>query len=197
MLAIQHIRDTCIDFCGKTLIIQQTLDPLSMQLGVQEYTSYPPSGSVIQVITQAWYKRVPMAVMNGDSAALRPEMFNTLFENADLTPGTPTSLFCTPNGTITLNRFPQSADVDAITLRAALKPTRDSTSCNDLLFQEYAYEIGMGAAASVMLIPEQVFSSPSAAANARSVYIETRNKARIRANKAFGRSQARIQYRSF
>lgn len=189
-LAEQHVRDICIDFCNHTLYVQETLDPIDVQANVSTY-ELAASGRV-HLVMQAWFKRHKLVVFNGDSALNRAELHNTQFEDAQSTPGTPRAL--TMQGqSIMLDTPPLEDAPKALTVRAAVSPTRTSTTVDDSLFNEFAYEIGQGTIARLMLLPNQPFSSPEGAAMHHGQYVTARSKARIRSTNAMGRSATRIQ----
>lgn len=192
-LADQVIRDICIDFCSKSIIIQRTLDPVSVVAGVPDYDFAPPDGTRVHMIMQAWFLGNQINAINADTPYLKAELFNTLFPGAATAPGTPSHLIQKNDTSFTLDMPPRETLALAITMRAALKPTRDAMEVDDLLLNDYAFEIGQGALSRLMKMPKQPFSDPITAPTCEMAYVVARNAALIRANKAFGRSGDRVE----
>jgi len=192
-LALQAVRDTCIDFAEQTLVISRTLDPIKTSAELDTYDLDAGIGATVQVVTQAWYDHDRLEVISADSPKARVEMYNAYFPAANTTPAHPTALIENDDHTVTLNCRP--SDHGTLVLRAALKPTRSSTSCDDVLFNDYAVTIGKGAVAYLMKIPNEPFSNPTLAASFDLPYIFATTQARIRANKGLGRANLQVQMR--
>lgn len=197
-LAIQHIRDICIDFCVFTQIWQETLDPIDTTALITEYDLSPPAGALIHAVNNSWFKGRPLTVANTDSNHIRPEIFNNQFPGANVQPGDPLLLIVNyADKTFTLDPAPQYTESKTLTLRATLKPTRASQSVPDILLQEYEFAISQGAISRLARIPGQSFTDMNVAAIASGFYGDARHSATIRANKTFARSQARVAMRPF
>jgi hypothetical protein len=194
-IALQAIRDTCIRFAEQSLILNQILDATGTIPGIATYDLDAGSGQAVQLITHAWLDHDRLEVITPDSLAGRVEMFNDRFPGADTHPGRPTALIQNVDQTFTLNRTPSEKERGAITIRAAVKPLRTATSVDDLLFNDYAVDIGFGAVAYLMNIPNDSFSNPMLAGNYEARYINTQHQARIRANKALGRVNVQVKLR--
>lgn len=195
-LALQAIREICIRFAEQTLILNQTLDAMSVSAGVATYDLDAGTGQSVQLITHAWYDRDRLEVVTPDSLGARVEMFNNRFPGADTGTGRPSALIQNVDQTFTLNRAPTDREHGAITMRASVKPLRTATTCDDLLFNDYAVDIGYGAIAYLMNIPNEPFSNPVLAMNFEARYEAARHQTRIRANKALGRVNVQVKFRS-
>jgi hypothetical protein len=192
ILADQHLRDICIDFCGKSLVAQQPHDPLSVRANVAAYDFDPPAETQVQLVIKAWYLRNELKVITPNSLQVRPEMFNPRFSGADLGGSVPTKMIQLDGTSFTLDPAPQDDAANAVTLLIAVKPSRTATEVPQLLLEDYAYEIGRGAAARLMTLPGQPFTNPQLASAYLSEYLAARNAALLRANKSFGRSAQRV-----
>jgi hypothetical protein len=186
-LVDQHIRDICLDFCTKTLIVQKTLDPVETEVGVADYDLAPPADMRVHLVLQAWLDRRELSAFNADSPHAQVGLFNAAFNDN----GYITGLVRNDDLTFTLNAIP--TEVQTITMRAALKPTRDAETVDDLLFNDYAFEIGQGVLSRLMRIPKQPFTDPASAKACEVDYIVARNAALIRANKLYSRSSDMVQ----
>lgn len=190
-LAEQYVRDICIDFCVHTLLVQETLDPISVRQGVASYGLFPSIGTKVHLVMNAWYEANKLAVFNGDSPANHPELYNKGFKGADATQGTPRALIMQGEN-ILLDTPPAADSPKALTVQVALKPSRNSTTVADVLFEDYAFEIGQGALARLVMLPGQAFTNPSLSAPYYAVYASARSKARVRSSNSSGRSTTRI-----
>lgn len=197
-LALQQIRDVCIDFCSKTSIWQETLDSIDVAANTREYLVQPPLNSQILSIAGAWYKRRPIGILNADSSQLVPEQLASGFAGEQTAPGEPnTVLYSLVDKSITVNPVPASDLTAAITLRVVLRPTRTATTVPDFLLTDYEYAIAQGAISRITRIPGQTFTDFATSALTEREYISARNQAMVRANKTFSRSQASIKMRPF
>lgn len=195
-LAVQVVRDVCIEFAEHTLLTATTLDPIPLIAKIDTYDLDSAPGTVVQQITQAWLETHRLTIINADSREARVEMFNRTFADANREPGHPTALMQNPDNTFTLNAVPGETVKGAITIRALVKPARTSTSVDSLLFNDYAPALGAGAVARLMNLPNEPFSNPAMAPIHESVYLRARHQARIRANKAMGRTNLQVKFRS-
>jgi hypothetical protein len=194
-LALQAVRDTCIRFSEQTLLVQATLDPIMAIPNITTYDLDSSSGQAIHLITQAWFEKDRLEVLHADSPHLRVEMFNDTFPGADKQPGRPSALMQNSDFTFTLDRRPDERVRGAITIRGVVKPTMNASSVDDLLFNDYAFEIGQGAVAYLMRIPAQAFSNPTLALDFEGRYLGAQHQARIRANKSLGRANLQVKLR--
>lgn len=192
-LAEQHIRDICIAFCATTLIAQQALDPVSIIAGIADYDLDPPTASRVHLIMRAWFDGDELRSLGPDSA-VRPAMFNQHAEPPP--PGRPTG-FYRIDPAIRLNATPEANAPFGLTTLAAIKPTRTAETVPDILFDDYAFEIGQGAAATLMTVPNQPFTDFAAASSRAALYASAIGPARIRAAKAHGRTTATVRPRPF
>jgi len=187
LLAEQHIRDVCIDFCIGSSIVQITLDPIDVLAGQAEYDIDTPNGSDTSLILAASYGGMPLTVeKTGDN----------VFLGSAVPVGTPTTLMQAPANIFTLNRTPQFDAPGAIQMLVATKPTRSAASVADVLM-EYAYEIGQGVVGRLLMIPGQEFSAPQFAGIYTGIYSTAKHAARIRAERSFGSAGTRVRARPF
>jgi hypothetical protein len=196
-LALQAVRDTCIRFAEQTLLLQATLDPVMAIPGIRTYDLDADPGAAIHLITQAWFEGDRLRVLYADDPLLPVEMFNDTFPGADKEPGRPSALLQNDDYTFTLDRAPDERIRGAITIRGVVKPTITATTVPDLLFKDYAFEIGQGAVAYLMNIPAQAFSAPAQADKYEAKYLGAQHQARVRANKSLGRGNLQVKLRRF
>jgi len=191
----QHVRDTCIDFCMRSNIVQLALDPMDATQGVIENDLDTPNGTVAHVIIEAWINGLELGQFKAGDVLSRPEAFNEQFAGANKFGGVPRAVQLTPNNTFLVDVAPAFTLPSAITMKVATKPNRTTTTVDDILL-EYADAIGQGAVSRLMRIPGQAFTS-SAWNIHQTSYESERTRARIRAEKSFGRAASYVRPRRF
>lgn len=78
-------------------------------------------------------------------------------------------------------------------MRVALKPTRSSSTIEDVIFEDYAEVIGHGAKFRLMSAPNKPYSDIAGAALSRTIFEEGMNTARQRATRGYVRSDLRVK----
>jgi hypothetical protein len=197
-MALQHIRDVCIDFCASTGVWQETLDPIDVVAGERRYDIAVPIGAQIHSITAAWFDRVPVQVIHTDSMFMVPEQVAEKFHGELEFLGNPTSLVYDPQAkVVAVNPVPSGSVAGALVIRAILKPTRSTTTVPNILVNEYEYAISQGAVARIARVPNKTFTDAAAASYSEREYLSAKSSARLRVNNSFVRSQTSIKMRPF
>lgn len=196
ILAEQTLRDICIDFCSKSLIVQKELDPVSTFAGIADYDFATPTDMVVFMVMQAWFKDQILSVVTPDDD-VAAATYNTRFAGAKPMTGNVNQILHRTRDNFTLIGIPDVSSAAAITMRVALIPTRTADTVADLLFNDYAYEIGQGVIARLMRIPSQKFTNPQLSGLSELIYTGARNAAQIRANRMYGRSSKQVEIPRF
>jgi hypothetical protein len=191
-LAKVAIRNAVIDFCEGSLIIQRDHDPVTILEGTIDYDFEPPTGYLVTKIMRAWYKGTELDPKAPDElpAAM---IYNRGYPGAVITKSDPTMITQKDERSYTLYPFPKEAAASALTMRVALKPTRSSSTIEDVVFEDYAEIIGHGAKYRLMSAPSKPFTSPDGAAASKLFFDEGVNVARQRAIRGYVRSDLRVQ----
>lgn len=190
-LAKVAIRNAVIDFCEGSLILQRDHDPISALEGIIDYEFDPPAGYLVTKIMRAWYKGNELTPKAPDELP-SPNLYNIAYPNAVVNKQDPLIITQKDERTFTVYPHPQETATSAITMRVALKPTRASTSIEDVVFEDYAEIIGHGAKYRLMSAPAKPYSSPDGAAASKTFFDEGVNTARQRANRGYVRSDLRV-----
>jgi hypothetical protein len=192
-MALLEIKNTVIDFCEKSLILQQDHDPVTAITGIVDYDLEPPSGYLVVKIMNAWYKGVKLDPLSPDQVET-PSVYN---QNSGylVNRGDPRYILQKDARTFSLYPIPSEDAALAVTMRVALKPTRSATTIDDLIYEEYAETIGAGAVSRLALSPGKPYSNRQLAADKQSLYIAGLNVARDRAQKGYVRSSKHVRMR--
>lgn len=189
------IKNTIIEFCEKSLILQRDHDPVTVVRNVVDYDFDPPSGYLVQRIMRAWFKRSSLNPVSPDDIT-DPEVYNRAFAAADKQPGTPADILQKDERSFSLYPIPSETVSNGLTMRVALKPARSSSTIEDVIFEDYAEAIGSGAKARLMMSPGKPYSNPQLAAVEMSKYNTKINEARQRAVRGHVRSTTQVKLRN-
>jgi hypothetical protein len=183
-LAELTLRGVLLDFCTVAPVVQQVLDPLDVVAGQAQYDIDLLYGVNVSQVLEAYYQNAPVSVIRRDDDQRQPG-------------SAPYALRQAADNSFTLVPTPTTDAPAALVLRVATRPSRLATSVDDLLLNDYGYEIGCGAAARLQLTPGQPFTNPQLAVINQTIYNVARTNARIRAEASYGRSANRVQPRRF
>jgi len=186
-VAVNAVRNACIEFCRQTQMWLYVHDPISSVVGVGTYDITPPEGATPVQIVAAWY----------DEARLIPVTSGELRENynKDWTTETGTPCFFTHNNPtdVELVPTPDTAIAGALRLHLALCPTRDSVEVDDNIYQYWAEVIGYGARSRLYDTPNQPYYDPTQAMNYASKFKAGIDRAVIERNKGLTRRSVYVR----
>ena len=192
-MALLAIKNTIIDFCEKSLILQQDHDPVTAAKGVVDYDLEPPSGYLVVKIMNAWYKGQKLDPLSPDQIQT-PSVYNQ--NSGDLVnKGDPRFYLQKEARAFSLYPIPAETVPLSVTMRIALKPNRTLNTIEDVIFDDYAEIIGYGAVSRMALSPGKPFSNRQLAADKQSLYIAGLNVARDRAQNGYVRSSKHVRMR--
>lgn len=190
--AIQAIKDACIEFCEKSLVVTRDHDPITISAGVVDYDLEPPSGYLVIKVMKAW-------VENNEIHPLAPDVvrdasvYNRLFSSYQSSPSTPTRYLQKEERSISVWPLPDKQYPNGLTLRVALKPTRASTSVEDVVFEDYAETIASGALSRLLVSVGKAYTNVPAAAVHKGLFMQGINAARQRATHGHTRANLRVR----
>lgn len=193
-IALLAIRNTCIDFCEKSMILERDHDPVTIVAGIIDYDLGPPTGYRVVQVKKAWYKTTELTTPSPDEVG-RPEIYNKLFKGADVSRSDPNRIIQKDETTFTVYPIPLETVPNSLTMRVALKPTRASSNIEDVIFEDYAEIIGYGALARLQLSPNKPYTNPQGAVAHLGLYQSGLNTARQRATRGHMRGDLQVQLR--
>lgn len=193
-VALIAIRNTVIEFCQKSLIYQITLDPLSLIYNVDTYDLDAPNGYRVHKVMKAWYRGVELEPLAPDDLA-KPDTYNTIINNYTPTKSPPQGYLQRDFDTVTFTPIPDQAYPNAITMRVALVPLRNSTSIDSFIYELFGEAIACGAKARLQISPGKPYTNPDAAAINQQRFVGAVNDARQRAARGNTRSDLMVQMR--
>lgn len=194
MVVEQAIRNSVIEFCEKSLILQRDHDPITVLQGIVDYDLEPPTGYLVVKVMKAWLENQPLDPLAPDFVR-EASVYNRLFSSYDAAPSTPRAYLQKDPRTISIWQVPDKKYSNGLTLRVALKPTRASTTVEDEIFEDYAETIASGALSRLMLSPGKPYTSPDLAAFHKAQFERGVNVARTRAIHGQVRSNLSVKLR--
>lgn len=192
-VAVNAVRNSCIEFCEKSLIMQRDHDLVSVIANIPDYDFEPDTGYVVIKIMRAWFEATPLQPISPDEVG-SIRVYNKLAEGADGT-GTPRYIIQKDERTFSVYPVPKDNTSNAIFMRVALKPTRASTQVDDSLYEEYLEPIASGAVARLMLMPAKPYTNPQLALAQKSLFEAGVNQARQRASRGHTRANLGVRMR--
>lgn len=194
VLALLAIKDTCIEFCEKSLVLTRDHDPVTVKEGEVDYDLDPPSGYLVSKVMKAWLNHDELAPVApdfvGDAA-----VYNRQFAAYEAAPSLPTRFLQKDERTITLWPVPDKDYVNGLTMRIAIKPTRASRSVDDAVFEDYAETIASGALWRLLGSVGKAYTNTQSAVAHKMLFNQGLNVARQRATKGHVRSNLSVRLR--
>jgi hypothetical protein len=193
-MAEQAIVSTCIEFCNATFLVQNTSweDAVADQSDVD--VEVPPMMTLAGVL-RVYFKDVELTARARELVSRGSAARGSAVPTVTVPNGTPTEWFNRDPAEPIVSVYPPPADSeDAVfTLVAAHAPTRTATRVADILYDDYAEEIGAGAVARLLLMPAQQFTNPTAAIPYRQQFRAAVSAAATRARLGMGSATSRVR----
>ena len=191
-IAINAIRNTCIDFCTKTYYWQINVAPISVVNGQANYVVPTPADTKLVGIVSAYY----------DTNLLIPQPPDTLaniYRMGDWqqVQGSPQYFTQIIKPEIVLVPYPYEDQANILSIRAAIAPTRDSEEVTSELYENFLDVIANGARSILYGTPGQPYFDRVSAKDAERVYRAGVSDTRIAMNKGLTRTSNRVEFQRF
>lgn len=148
------VRRAAIEFCDKSRALRERVAVNTV--ASQDYVTLAPTGGDVAHL----YK-----LMVGDET-LDPTTRTDFDEDGDT--GQPLEYYVEPPNTLRLYPVPDA--IYALVAHVAVKPDRDATTLDDVLYNNWRDEIAAGAKARLMLMSKQPWYNPDDAAVAQGIF---------------------------
>jgi len=191
-VAIDAIRNACIEFCTKSLYWQYNVPAISVVANKANYELQTPADTkVIQLIVSYF-----------DENLLIPQSPDRLADiyrmgNWQTVTGTPQYITQIIKPEVVVVPIPYEDTPDILRIRVALAPTRDSQEIDSEIFENWAETIAMGARARLYAQPKQPYYDKQAAVDATKLFRYDINRARIAINKGLVRTSSQVEFQRF
>lgn len=183
---LKAIRDTCIDFCDRTDLVQR-VTPQNIVANQEDYVVTAPTLMQLARVLAVFWQGRWLDVVVPDDVQSDVALTGVTIGTVQPLTGNPTKFFLkTPTASsVSAYPIPDTALTNGLTIKASFKPTQAADTVEDVLFNEYATEIGFGAAGRLMITPGQTYTS-QAATGFLTAYERGVSKAKLR--KLFGQN---------
>lgn len=181
-VAINAIRNACIEFCGQSLIVREVLPSIEIVAGQAEYALDIPLGSSVKSIIAAGIGLMKLHPNAEEQIAL---IFGSDWRTRE---GPVQFVMQDEPDTIRLVMVPTDAYDEPLNLTVALQPMRSSKTVQKIVYERWAETIGFGARARLHDTPGQPYADMEAASKYRRWFETGIGKAKIEANRALGRT---------
>lgn len=188
-VASNAVRNAVIEFCRKTRYWQRDLAPLTVEANVPNYPIETPEGTVLVDVVQAWYGGKLLVPKSIDALT---RIYRTL--DYRTLSGSPAYFTRVIEPEILLVPKPDQSLDAAVTLRAALAPTRDSTSVDSAIFEHHVEDIAAGARGRLYSMRGQPFSDAQGALTYERKFRVACDKARISVEKSLTRDSTVVEF---
>jgi hypothetical protein len=192
-VAVQAIRNACIEFCTETHYLQENLDPMTGQEDVGEYDlDANDSNYKVVEIMQAYY---------GDQLLIpkAQEELNQIYRtsNWEDLKGNPYYYYRPRVSVIRLVTKPVITEANKLKVKAAIAPSRASTTVDSELFEVFLEYIAHGARARLYNTPNQPYYDPKTAMDYTKRFNDNMAEVRTRVYKGLTRAAARVEFQRF
>ncbi len=181
------VKNACIEFCEKSLVLIRDHDPVTVATGIVDYDLEPPTGYIVVKIMNAWLENNKLTPMT-PSVVREAALYNRNFSSYVEAPTTPQYYLQKDERTVTLWGVPGDDYFSGLTMRVALKPTRASTTVDSVILEDHAESIAQGAMFRLMVSPGRPYSNPQMAAAYKTLFQSAINTARLTSE--YGRLRA-------
>ena len=194
-LVVMAIRNSCIEFCERSLILTRDHDPITMRTKIIDYDLEPPIKETLVIkIQQVWVEGSKIYPLAPD-AIRAAGIYNRLYSEYEENLSTPQFYLQKDERTITVWPVPDKVYRNGLTLRVALKPTRDSENVDDVLLEDYAEAIAAGALQRLMSSAGKPYTNIQMAAVNKMIFDRGVNLAKLRMNAGHSRASLTVKMR--
>jgi len=189
MVAIAAIRNACIEFCEKSYIWQEVLEPMDVNVGQSNYVINTPDGTKSVGPIQVYFN-TNLLIPKG------PDELAEIYRMGDWQQiqGSPQYVTRIIKPEVVLVPQPYVADPASLFIRTALAPTKDSSEIDSEMFEQWAESIAWGARARLLAQPRQDYTDKQGSADALKMFRYEINRARMQVNKGLTRGSPRIEF---
>lgn len=185
----QALRSAMIEFCERSGLMRQTLDPIDVVEGTASYDLPEPTDHNIVTPVSVLYDSVPVHPTSESKADFIAPSWRTneLLYRYRMEGRTTVKLLWSPDQDIT----------GGLIVRVSLRPTRDADALDDALYRDWAEVLAAGAAARLREMPGEPWSNPNAAVIDARKFGGGVAAARVRAEASDTAQPLRMQGRPF
>lgn len=199
-LATHHIKRAANDFYSRSTLSRLTLTPLDVVTNTSTYALVHPdvaNFSISKVLQVEYEGRllIPQTLefLNGNPNEWDRNTCDATQYSWRTQTGRPRFFLQPSVDTLTLVPVPDHDTLATLTVTIADQPIYSGTGIGDVVFDNYAEDIGAGAKARLMAMPAKPWSNPSSAMMYRNQFESGVAAAHVIATRGFGRATLRTR----
>lgn len=192
LVATNAIKQACIEFCQKTRYWQIELDPIDVVANQSSYVIPTPADTKMVGIVYAYYNNNLMIPQPPDTLA-------NIYRMGDWRElqGSPQYITQIIKPEVILVPQPSFSIADALKMRVAIAPTRDSTEISSEIYENYLLVIADGAKSILYATPGQPYYDKVLSKECQINFRTGIANARIAIDKGLTRNSTRAEYQRF
>lgn len=197
-MAEQAVVSACIEFCGRSLLVQNTSREDAV-VGQADLDVEEPSMMALVKVLAVYHLDLRLTARSREMVERGSAARGDTITGVTVPTGTPTEWFNRDPAEPVVSVYPPPATAasDAFTIVAAHQPTRAATKVADTLYDDYAEDIAAGAIARLLLMPAQPFTAPALAKPYRDQFLSAVSAATTLARVGLGAASSRVKFRAF
>jgi hypothetical protein len=193
-LVTHEIRNACIDFCKRSMVLQRDHDPITVVKGLIDYDFEPPTGYLVVKVMKAWIETRELEPVAPDYIQ-DPVFYNPSFSGAIKKEAPPMIYVQKDERSVSVYPFPDKTIPLGLTMRVALKPTITSTTVEDFILQDYAEVIASGTLFRLLASPNKPYTEPQLSLAHNQMFMSGINLARQAAARGHVRANQQVKLR--
>ena len=190
IIAVNAIRNACIEFCEKTRYLQLDIPYISLVAGKASYPIVTPDGTKFVLPEVTYFNDVLLIPKSSDELA-------SIYRMADWrkVQGNPAYVTRLIAPEILLTPYPVAVtSTDFLRCRVSIAPTRDSTEIDSEIYEQFLEVISFGARARLYGTPQQSYYDKTAAEQYARMFKNGIGEARQRVVKGLSRDSVRAEF---
>ncbi|MFZ9326458.1 MAG: hypothetical protein ACO24H_03225 [Polynucleobacter sp.] len=192
-IAINAIRNACIEFCEKSRYLQTDLAPVNLVANQSTYTVIVPPDTKFVDIVEAYANDVLLIPKSS-------EELSRIYRYTDWRSVEGQPMYITREVYTSVQLVPFLTSVTAgqqLSMRISYAPTRDSAEISEDIYEQFLEYISFGARYRLYSTPKQAYYDRGLAMEYLRLFRAGINEARVRVNKGLSRTSGRIEYQRF
>lgn len=168
-----------IDFCEKTHYWRQEHQPITVTKTVKQYRLSVPKDATIETVLE------PLSFDGQEVVLTTTDKLNKDDIGWRKSTGFPKNAYITLPWAINLVPIPTDSVINGLNLEIILKPTFDSATLPNFLYDEFLEKIASGAKALLMRMPNKEWTDVKTSATYETLYREARMEAASKARAGY------------
>lgn len=189
-VAIDAIRDACIEFCSTSLWLTYDMAAGDIVAGTATYALSPPADTTPVVVTDAW-------VQGRRITPTSEELLTSWGDDWRDRNGTPFAFLQYSPTIVTLYPKPDTSITAGLKIQIATRPTQASTTVADSILEYWNETIVAGALARLYTHAGRSYSNPQAAPAQYARFMSGVNDAKAQRQRGLTRGPIRVQMRNW